>query len=138
MWVEYWDGDIWKPVDPGNNIFSPGALYVALGRGAAEFVDLRSDVASFLDRAFSGVSFDLVEATDRGAPLSLAHPRSPGGDDMDTTVFNAVMAQVPGGSRGGATDPGRGDVLTPPHRCASPCSAWRCWFRLKGGTNPWS
>lgn len=92
MWAEYWDGRRWQAVDPGNGIFRPGALYVALGRGAHRFLDLRQDVSAFLDRAFSGVSFDLVFAGNNGETLRLARPRFPRGEGPDTRVYNAMVA----------------------------------------------
>ena len=92
MWAEYWDGERWQAVDPGNGILHPGALYVALGRGAYRFSDLRQDVSAFLDRSFSGVSFDLVSAGNNGETLRLARPKFPRGEGPDATVYKAMVA----------------------------------------------
>jgi tetratricopeptide (TPR) repeat protein len=91
LWAMYWDGSTWRQLDPGNNAFSPGALYVAFGKGAYRFSDLETYVASFLDRSFSGVSFDLIEAQSNGEELLLARPRIPGSKGADTSVFNAAI-----------------------------------------------
>ncbi len=91
LWAMYWDGSTWRQLDPGNNAFSPGALYVAFGKGAYRFSDLETYVASFLDRSFSGVSFDLVEAQSSGEELLLARPRIPGSKGVDTSFFNAAI-----------------------------------------------
>ena len=94
LWAMYWDGSTWRQVDPGNNAFFPGALYVAFGQGAYRFSDLETYVANFLDRSFSGVSFDLVEARSNGENMRLARPRIPGSKSVDTSVFNsAILSQ---------------------------------------------
>lgn len=116
MWAEYWDGSSWQPVDPGNGIFRPGALYVALGRGAPRFSDLRQDVSAFLDRAFSGVTFDLFAAGNNGEKLRLARPRFPGGDGPDSSIFNAMVLLERGdpvgalASMDAAYDPGAASI----------------------------
>ncbi len=91
LWAMYWDGSTWKQVDPGNNAFVPGGLYVAFGRGAYRFSDLETYVASFLDRSFSGVYFNLIEAQSNGEELHLARPRIPGSKSADTSVFNSAI-----------------------------------------------
>ncbi len=92
MWNSYWNGDRWRPIDPGNNVYEPGSLYVALGRGATRFSDLRADLAGFIYRTFSGVSFDLVEAYSEGDRLVLARPRQPGSSDLPVSaLFNAIV-----------------------------------------------
>ena len=99
MWATYWDGSAWRQIDPIVEDISPAALYVAIGRGATRFTDVRPDVASFLDRAFSGVSFDLVSASSNGEPLKLSYPRTPGGSDRDAATFNASVLSVRGDAR---------------------------------------
>ncbi|MFO8073762.1 MAG: transglutaminase domain-containing protein [Polyangia bacterium] len=92
MWNAYWNGACWRPIDPGNNVYEPGSLYVALGRGATRFSDLRADLAGFIYRTFSGVSFDLVGAYSDGDRLVLARPRQPGSGDLpDSALFNAIV-----------------------------------------------
>jgi len=91
LWAEYWDGARWQPIDPGNGIFRPGALYVAIGKGSSRFSDLRQDVSSFLVTAFSGVSFDLVEAGNNGEELLLARPLLFGGAGQDVAAFEAIV-----------------------------------------------
>jgi tetratricopeptide (TPR) repeat protein len=91
MWNEYWNGSTWKPIDPSTMTYRPGALYVALGHGASQFLDVRDRLADFMWRTFSGVSFDLVEAADNGEILSLARPRNPDQNLQETALFNAVV-----------------------------------------------
>jgi tetratricopeptide (TPR) repeat protein len=100
MWVAYWDGGEWQSIDPGNAIYRPGALYVALGRGASRFADLRENIANFIDRTFSGVAFDLVSASNQGETLSLARPRVPGEHLPETALFNAVVLSGRGDHKG--------------------------------------
>jgi tetratricopeptide (TPR) repeat protein len=100
MWTAYWDGATWRQIDPVNIDAAPGALYVAIGRGATRFTDVRPDVAAFQDRAFSGVSFDLVSASSDGEPLKLAYPRTPGGTERDAAAFNAAVLAVRGDPAG--------------------------------------
>jgi tetratricopeptide (TPR) repeat protein len=100
MWAAYWNGDSWQQIDPGNAVYRPGALYVALGRGASRFSDLRQDLAEFIDRTFSGVSFDLVDAYNEGEQLHLARPRTPGEHLPEIALFNAVVLSGRGDHRG--------------------------------------
>jgi hypothetical protein len=95
MWATYWDGTAWRQIDPITDT-APGALYVAIGRGATRFTDVRPDVAAFLDRTFTGVSFDLVAASSDGESLKLSYPRTPGGTDRDAASFNAAVLSVRG------------------------------------------
>jgi tetratricopeptide (TPR) repeat protein len=95
MWATYWDGSAWRQIDPITDS-APGALYVAIGRGATRFTDVRPDVAAFLDRAFTGVSFDLIAASSDGESLKLSYPRTPGGSDHDAATFNAAVLSVRG------------------------------------------
>jgi hypothetical protein len=99
MWATYWDGSAWRQIDPIVGGGVPGALYVAIGRGATRFTDVRPDVASFLDRAFSGVEFDLVSASSNGESLKLSYPRTPGGTDRDAATFNASVLAFRGDAR---------------------------------------
>jgi len=99
MWATYWDGAAWRQIDPVS-AEPPGALYVAIGRGATRFTDVRPDVAAFLDRTFSGVSFDLVAAAADGESLKLSYPRTPGGTSRDAATFNAAVLAVRGDSPG--------------------------------------
>ena len=95
MWATYWDGAAWRQIDPISDA-APGALYVAIGRGATRFTDVRPDVASFLDRTFTGVGFDLVAASSDGESLKLSYPRTPVGTDRDAASFNAAVLSVRG------------------------------------------
>jgi hypothetical protein len=99
MWATYWDGAAWRQIDP-ISAEPPGALYVAVGRGATRFTDVRPDVAAFLDRTFSGVSFDLVAASSDGESLKLSYPRTPGAADRDAASFNAAVLAVRGDASG--------------------------------------
>ena len=91
LWAIFWDGRRWRQIDPGNNEFDPGGLYISFGRASHTFEELRSDVSSFLDSSFSGVSFDLIEASAEGEKMHLARPRNPGFSGMDSSVFNAAI-----------------------------------------------
>jgi len=100
MWAAYWNGNSWQSIDPGNAVYRPGALYVALGHGASKFSDLREDISRFIDRTFSGVAFDLVSASNNGEQLTLARPRVPGEHLPETALFNAVVLSGRGDHRG--------------------------------------
>lgn len=91
MWNSYWDGHAWQPIDPATMTFRPGALHVALGRGASSFLEVRDHLAEFMWRTFSGVTFDLIEATNEGEILSLARPRNHDQNLPETALFNAVV-----------------------------------------------
>lgn len=91
MWAAYWNGTAWLSIDPGNAVYRPGALYVALGRGVSQFSDLREDIGKFIDRTFTGVGFDLIEASNNGEQLTLARPRIPGQHLPETAIFNAIV-----------------------------------------------
>ena len=99
MWATYWDGAAWRQIDPVS-ADPPGALYVAIGRGATRFTDVRPDVSAFLERTFSGVSFDLVSASSDGESLKLSYPRTPGGTSLDAATFNAAVRAVMGDAEG--------------------------------------
>jgi tetratricopeptide (TPR) repeat protein len=100
MWNEYWNGNTWKSIDSSTMTYRPGALYVALGRGATRFSDVRDHLADFMWRTFSGVSFDLVEASNNGELLFLARPRSPDQNIKETALFNAVVLSDRGDHNG--------------------------------------
>lgn len=91
MWNSYWDGKTWQPIDPSTLTFRPGALYVALGRGASYFKQVRERLADFMWRTFSGVSFNLIEASNNGETLFLAKPVGHEKDFGETALFNAVV-----------------------------------------------
>jgi tetratricopeptide (TPR) repeat protein len=91
MWNSYWNGSTWRAIDPATMSYRPGALYVALGRGAARFDAQRDRLADFMWRTFSGVSFDLVEAYNEGEALFLARPRSPDQNLKEMALFNSVV-----------------------------------------------
>lgn len=99
MWATYWDGAAWRQIDPVSTE-APGALYVAIGRGATRFTDVRPDVAAFLERTFSGVSFDLTSASSDGESLKLSYPRTPGGTSRDAAIFNAAVLAFRGDASG--------------------------------------
>ncbi|MCP4604995.1 MAG: tetratricopeptide repeat protein [Proteobacteria bacterium] len=100
MWNSYWNGSSWKSIDPSTMSYRPGALYVALGRGAAEFDELRDHLADFMWRTFTGVSFNLVEASNTGEKLFLARPRSPDQNVKEIALFNAVVLSERGDHEG--------------------------------------
>lgn len=91
MWNSYWDGESWQSIDPSTKTFRPGALYVSLGRGVSVFSDVRDRLSDFIWRTFSGVSFDLVDASNEGESLFLARPVGVDSDSIETSLFNAVV-----------------------------------------------
>ncbi len=92
LWNEYWDGMRWHSIDPGNMIYHPGALHVAFSRGASHFDDLRSDLATFIESTFRGVSFELVEAFAAGGEVMiLSRPRNTAEGLPETALFNALV-----------------------------------------------
>ncbi|MDD5308133.1 MAG: transglutaminase domain-containing protein [Deltaproteobacteria bacterium] len=90
MWNEYWNGTAWQAIDASTMTYRPGALYVALGRGVANFDEIRNDIARFIWRTFNGVAFDLVEAVSDGEMLTLARPRTFEQNVQETILFNMV------------------------------------------------
>ena len=100
MWNEYWDGLRWHSIDPSTLTFRPGALYVALGRGASYFKQVRERLADFMWRTFSGVSFNLTEASNEGESLCLAKPSGHEKDLGETALFNAVVLSGRGNHEG--------------------------------------
>ncbi len=91
MWNSYWDGSAWQSIDPSTASFHPGALHVALGRGASRFADVRNRLADFMWRTFNGVAFNLIEADDEGETLFLVRPRGVGEDLQETALFNSMV-----------------------------------------------
>jgi tetratricopeptide (TPR) repeat protein len=91
MWNEYWNGKTWKSIDASTMTYEPGALYVALGRGVANFDEIRNDIARFIWRTFNGVAFDLVEAVSEGETLTLARPRTLEQNIQETVLFNMMI-----------------------------------------------
>ncbi|MBN2714960.1 MAG: transglutaminase domain-containing protein [Deltaproteobacteria bacterium] len=91
MWNEYWDGDRWKSIDVavGPNT-APGANYVALSLGAANFQEHRHNISFFLDRAYSGLEFNLVAAGSHGEALHLAVPRKKELLGSDAVIVQAI------------------------------------------------
>ncbi|MCP4679870.1 MAG: hypothetical protein GY854_31130 [Deltaproteobacteria bacterium] len=100
MWNSYWNGITWKSIDPSTMAYHPGALHVALGQGTAVFDDLRDHLADFMWRTFSGVAFNLVEASCEGETLFLARPRGPDNNLKETALFNAVVLSARGDHKG--------------------------------------
>ena len=103
MWNAYWDGERWQPIDPSTLTFRPGALYVALGRGASYFKQVRERLADFMWRTFSGVSFNLIQASNEGEALILAKPNGHEKDLGETALFNAVVLSGRGDHEGALT-----------------------------------
>jgi tetratricopeptide (TPR) repeat protein len=100
MWNAFWDGESWHSIDPSTMTYRTGALHVALGRGASLFSDVRDRLADFMWRTFSGVSFDLVSASNNGEKLFLARPNSVDQDLSETSLFNAVVLSERGDHAG--------------------------------------
>ncbi|HUT77068.1 MAG TPA: transglutaminase domain-containing protein [Polyangia bacterium] len=92
LWNEYWDKNRWRSIDPGNMVYRPGALYVAFSRGTSRFDDVRSDLATFIERTFRGVSFELTEAFGSGGErMILSRPLGNGEGLPETALFNALV-----------------------------------------------
>lgn len=91
MWNEYWDGDRWNSIDTAvGPKLRPSAAYVALSRGAADFEEHRHNISFFLDRSFSGLEFNLVEAGAQGETLHLARPKRIAFSGNDAVIFEAL------------------------------------------------
>ena len=91
MWNSYWDGAAWRAIDASTMSYRPGAVYVAIGRGAAGFEAMRGRLSDFMMRTFSGVTFDLIAASNEGEGLFLARPSNPGPGLGETALVNAVV-----------------------------------------------
>ncbi len=91
MWNSYWDGSSWQAIDPSRLTFRPGALYVPLGRGASHFHQVRDRLSDFMWKTFTGISFNLLEASNNGEILSLAKPLGFEKNLMEISPFNAVV-----------------------------------------------
>lgn len=100
MWNTYWDGSSWRSIDPSNMLYQPGALHVALGGASSRFDDIRDRLADFMWKTFSGLSFDLIEASNNGEILFLARPRNPDQNIREAALFNAVVLSQRGDHRG--------------------------------------
>lgn len=100
MWNSYWDGESWHSIDPSTLTFRPGALYVALGSGSSFFKQVRDRLADFMWRTFSGVSFNLIEASNNGEKLFLARPVEHNKNLSETALFNAVVLSGRGDHQG--------------------------------------
>jgi hypothetical protein len=100
MWNEYWDNGIWKSIDTTlKNDSEPGAHYIALSLGVSNFKDHRDNIAFFLDRSFSGLQFDLIEAGANGEALYLvkSNPAVPTGNDA--VMFQAITLMKRGNDK---------------------------------------
>lgn len=91
MWNSYWNGSSWQSIDSSTMTYRTGALHVALGRGVARFSDVRNRLSDFMWRTFSGVSFDLIEASREGEILYLVQSRFSNSNPDETSLFNAVV-----------------------------------------------
>ncbi|MDJ0762215.1 MAG: transglutaminase domain-containing protein [Myxococcota bacterium] len=100
MWNAYWNGEMWQSIDPSTMSYRTGAAYIALGSGAAQFDEVRDRLADFIWRTFSGVSIDLIEASNNGERLFLARPKSPDQNLKETALFNAVVLSERGDHEG--------------------------------------
>ncbi len=97
MWNSYWNGTAWRSIDPATMSYQTGALYVALGRGSSSYTEVHGRLSDFMLRTFSGISFDLVFASNDGETLFLARPVNP---DGDMAYLNAVVLSSRGDHRG--------------------------------------
>lgn len=100
MWSEYWNGFFWRSIDPSSLLFQTGSTFVAIGRGASRFVDIREDLSNFIWRTFSGVSFDLISASSEGEKLTLSFPRNHDDDIYEVALFNAAVLSERGDHTG--------------------------------------
>jgi tetratricopeptide (TPR) repeat protein len=96
MWNSYWNGSSWRSIDPATMSYRTGALYVALGRGSASYTDVRGRLSDFMQRTFSGISFDLISASNNGEKLFLARPSNP---DGEMAYLNAMVLSSRGDHR---------------------------------------
>lgn len=101
MWNEYWDGTQWKSIDTAiGPKLNPGANYVSLSRGASNFDEHRHNISFFLDRSFSGLEFNLVEAGASGEQLHLAKPKRIAFSGNDAIIFQALTLSNRGDYQG--------------------------------------
>ncbi|MCP4196159.1 MAG: hypothetical protein GY762_03335 [Proteobacteria bacterium] len=97
MWNAYWNGSVWLSIDPATMSYRTGALYVALGRGSSSYTAVHDRLADFMQRTFSGISFDLISASHTGEKLFLARPANP---DSDMAYLNALVLASRGDHQG--------------------------------------
>jgi tetratricopeptide (TPR) repeat protein len=97
MWNAYWNGSSWVSIDPATMSYRTGALYVALGRGSSSYTAVHDRLSDFMQRTFSGISFDLIAASHTGEKLFLARPANP---DADMAYLNALVLASRGDHQG--------------------------------------
>ncbi|MBN2528782.1 MAG: hypothetical protein JXR76_20495 [Deltaproteobacteria bacterium] len=97
MWNEFWDGARWQSIDSAvGPKMSPGATYVALSRGAANFEKHRHYISFFLDKTYSGLQFNLIAAGANGESLHLAKPKRGAFAGTEAIIVQAITLSTRG------------------------------------------